>query len=71
MDCYQAIVGQHEDDHFEQVAGAVWSDGQLLRWVGVSIEVDHDERMICGVTDGIVVDAVAPGGRVDLDTLLV
>jgi len=25
------------------------------------IEVDHDERVICGMTDGIILDAVAPG----------
>jgi hypothetical protein len=47
MDGQQSVVGQHEDDHLEQVAGPVWSDSQLLRWVGDRIEVDHDERVIC------------------------
>jgi hypothetical protein len=60
-----------EDDHLEHVASSVWPDGQLLGRIGVGIEVDHHQRVIGGVTDVIVVDAVAASRAVDLHTRLV
>lgn len=71
MDCQQAVIGQYEDDHLEHVAGLIWPDGQLLRRVSVRIEVDHHKRVIRGMTDVVVPDAMPSSRRVDLYTLLV
>lgn len=71
MDRQQSVLGEHEHDHLEHVPGLVRSDGELLRWVSVRLEVDDHERVIRGVTHGGVADTVPSGRAMDLHSPLV
>lgn len=61
MDSQYPVVGQQEHDHFKQVARVVGPDGELLRRITVGIEVDDDDRVIQGMVDGGIADAVTSG----------
>ena len=66
----QEGVCENEDDHFEQVPGSVWADGQFLGRIAVGIEIDDNERVVGGVMDVSVNDAVSASRAVDLHTSL-
>lgn len=61
------LVGDQDDD-LKEVAGAVWADDQPA--VGILAGVFHRERVLDGVDDVCILDAVPPGGVVDLHTQL-
>ena len=65
------VVVEHEDDHLEHVPRSVRSDDQFLRWVGVGIEVDRDDRMLDCVQNVFVGETVSMRRPVDLHTRLV
>lgn len=65
------VVVEQEDDHFEHVPRPVRSDDQDLRWVGVGIEVDHDDRVLDRVQNVLVGESVSMRRPVDLHTGLV
>lgn len=64
MDDGLVTFAVHEHDQFEQVAGGVGADDEPS--VGVLAEVFDRERVLDGVEDVGVVDAVATSGLVDL-----
>ncbi len=66
----EPFVGEGEHDHLEGVAGRVRSDDQLLGRVAVGIEVDHHERVVGGMTDLVVGDAMSSSRAMDLHTPL-
>lgn len=66
----EPIVCENEDDHLEQLPGSVCADGQFLGRIAVGIEIDDNERVIGGVTDVSVSDAMSSGRAVDLHTSL-
>jgi hypothetical protein len=45
MDGEESLVGQFQDRHLEEVAGAVWADDQDLGRVGIGLDVNDDHRM--------------------------
>ena len=71
MDRQERVVGQFEDDHLEKVAGAIGTDHEHLRWIGVGFEIHDHDRMISGMCDVIVADAMAPRRPMDFHTPLV
>ena len=68
MDRQEPIIGQNQDDHFEQVSGLVRADGQFPGRIAVGIEVDDNQRVTRGVTDVSVRDAVPSSRAMDLRT---
>lgn len=62
-------IGQLENEELEEVARAVGADHEHLRWVGVRVDIDDDERMFDGVEDVRVGDAVTSSRTVDLHTI--
>ena len=65
------VRGEHENDHLEHVPRPIRSDDEDLRWIRVTIEVDHHDRIFGGVPDVSVTDAVSSSRSVDLHTRLV
>ena len=61
VDRQQSLVGEFENDHFEQAACGVGADHQQFRWVVMLVHVDDDDRVIDDVLNRGVVDAMAPG----------
>jgi len=41
-----------------RLLGGVGADDEDLRWVGVRLQVHDDDRVLDGVKDGLLVDAV-------------
>ena len=70
MDRHEAVVGELQDDHFEQVPGTVGTDGENLRRVAVGVEVDHHKWMTRRIRDVFVRDAVPPRRVVNFHTRL-
>ena len=68
MNREQLIAGQLEHDHFEEVPGSVGPDCEHLRRVGLRVEIDHDDRVIDGMSDVRVTDPVSSRRSVDLHT---
>lgn len=58
MDGEEPIIGQLKNEELEKVAGEVGADHEDLRWVGVRVDIDNDERMVDGVEDVRVGDAM-------------
>lgn len=58
MDGEEPIIGQLKNEELEEVAGEVGADHEDLRWVGVRVDIDNDERMVDGVEDVRVGDAM-------------
>jgi hypothetical protein len=63
VDDQLVAFSRDEDDNFEQVRGAIGADDQPSVWVFA--EVVGDYRVVSGVEDVVVSDAVAASGRVD------
>lgn len=59
VDCQRPIIGELENDHFEQVARFVGADHEQLRRVVVLLHVDNDNRVGDSVLDCLVIDLVA------------
>jgi len=59
----EPIVGQLQNEALEEVAGDVRADHEHLRWVGIRVDIDNDERMVHGVEDVRVRDAVTSSRR--------
>ncbi len=68
MDDQLVTFGGDEHDDFEEVRSAVGADNQPS--VRVLAKVINDHRVLDGVKDVVVRDAVAASGRVDLHTRL-
>jgi len=66
VDGQESILGKDEDDHFEQVAGLIRADGQLLGRIAVGIEVNDNQRVARGVTNVGVANAVPSSRAMDL-----
>lgn len=71
MDRQKPLISEHEHDHLEQVPGVIRPDRELLGRVTVRLEVDDDNRVIRGVTDRVVADAMPSGRTMDVHTPLV
>ena len=71
VDLEVLVLRKNKDDHLQHVPGAVRSNNEDLRWIGVRIEVDHDDRMIDGVLDVFVTDTVSSSRLLNLHTRLV
>ena len=69
MNGEEPIAGQLENEELEEVAGDVRADHEHLRWVGIRVDIDNDERMVHGVEDVRVRDAVTSSRTVDLHTI--
>lgn len=69
MNGEEPIIGQLENEELEEVAGEVGADHEDLRWVGVRVDIDNDERMVDGVEDVRVGDAMTSSRTVDLHTI--
>ncbi len=70
MDREESLVCQFQDHHLEEVAGAIRTDDQDLGRVRIGVDVNDDQRMVDGVVDIDVRDAVTTGGLVNLHTSL-
>ena len=46
-----AVVGEGQDDHFEELAIAARTDHEHLRRISVGVHVDDDQRMVDSVGD--------------------
>lgn len=58
MNGEEPIIGQLENEALEEVAGEVGADHEDLRWIGVRVDIDNDERMFDGMEDVRVRDAM-------------
>ena len=61
VDRQQPVIGELENDRFEQVACSVGADHEQLRWVVMLVHVDNDDRVIDDMLNRSVVDAMTPG----------
>ncbi len=68
MDGQEPIIGQAEHDHLQKIAGPVRADRQDLGWVSIRIEVHNDQRMVDGVTNVLIIEAVPSGRPMDIHT---
>ncbi|HEX8769639.1 MAG TPA: hypothetical protein VF711_02590 [Acidimicrobiales bacterium] len=48
----------------------VRTNSKHARWIGVGLDIDHDEGVSNHVLDGFVIDPVLVGRAVDLHTCL-
>ena len=69
MNGEESIIGQLEYEELEEVAGEVRADHENLRRVGVRVDIDDHERMVDGVEDVRIRDAMASGRPVNLHTI--
>ena len=53
------VVGEFENDHFEQVACSVGADHEQLRRVVMLVHVDDNDRVVDDVLNRGVIDAMA------------
>jgi hypothetical protein len=65
----EPIIGQFENEELEEVAGEVGADHENLRRVGVRVDIDNNDRMVDGVEDVRIRDAMTSGRAVNLHTL--
>ena len=68
MDCKCALVGKLDPDDLKQVPRPIRSDAEHLGWIGITVQIDDDDRVLHRVLEIRVVDAVSPGRSVDLNT---
>ena len=68
MNGQQPIVGELEHHHLEQVAASVGANDQKLGRVAVGIEVDDHDRVVGGMAEVLVADAMTSSRSVDLHT---
>ncbi len=73
MDRQQSILGEHKDDHLDQVAGPIRTKHEDPRGIRLGIWVGNDERVVVGMAvvgmaDVIVVDPVTTSRAVDVHT---
>ena len=59
MDDKFTVVGEGQDDHFEELAVAARTDDEHLRRISVGVHIDDDERMVDSVDDVFNGDAVS------------
>ena len=69
MDGEESLVGQFQDHHLEELAGAVGTDDQDLGRVGIGVDVNDDQRVVDKLVDSIR-KPVAAGRLVDPHTSL-
>lgn len=55
---HQVDLLEFEPDDLDQISGAIGSDGNHLGWVGIWFEIKNGDRMLKGMTNGSIVDAV-------------
>lgn len=70
MDDQDLLVGQLDEDDFEEVAGKVRSDDEDLRRIGVGLEVGDHDAVVDRVRDLGLGEAVAQRRAVDVHTEL-
>ena len=66
-----AIVGEGQDDHFEELPVAARTDHQHLRRISVGVHVNDDQRMVDGVDHFVDSDAVSTRRTMKLHLLIV
>lgn len=66
MDHELDVVGELKPDDLQQIPGVIRSDRKDPGRVGVGIDIDDRERMVEGVEDGGIRDAVPPRRSMDL-----
>ena len=54
-----AVVGERQDDHFEELAIVARTDHEHLRRISAGVHVDDDGRMVDGVDHFVCGDAVS------------
>lgn len=59
VDRQPPVVGEFENDHFEQVARSVGADHEQLRRVVMLVHVDDNDRVVDDVLNRGVIDAMA------------
>ena len=69
MNGEEPIIGQLEYEELEQVAGDVGADHENLGRVSVRVHIDNDNRMVDGVEDVRIRDAMTSGRAVNLHTI--
>ena len=59
VDDEPALVGEREDDHFEEPAIATRADHQQLGRVSIGVHVHDNQRVLDGMDDLLGIDAVS------------
>jgi hypothetical protein len=70
VDHEPAPVRQLEPDDLQQVARSVRADRQDPRWVRIRLEVDHDDGVVKGMSNGCIIEPVLVSRPVDVDAIL-
>ena len=64
----QSILGKHQDDHLDQVAGPIRANHEDLRRIRLGIWVGNDEPVVVAMADVVVVDPMTTSRAVDVHT---
>lgn len=67
---HQRVRGKLEPDDLGEIAARIGSNSEHLRWVGVRVEIDHDDGVLDNVKDCLFIESVLERRAVELHTRL-